>query len=201
MSFYSGDQTKAKLAASILFTIPGTPYVYYGEEIGMTGQKPDENIRTPMLWSSDKYAGFSTVLPWEPVNRNYSEFNVELESNDPNSLLSHYQNLIQLRNDHSALRVGDFYSIRSDNFSLLSFLRLSQEESLLVMVNLGEETASGYTLSLIQSPLMGSYGLYPILGDGSIPDLTLNANGGFDSFSPGIEIPGSTMVIYQFHER
>jgi alpha-amylase len=201
MSFFSGDQIKAKLAASVLFTIPGTPYIYYGEEIGMTGQKPDEKIRTPMLWSSEKYAGFSTVLPWEPVNSNYTEFNVEVESADPNSLLSHYQNLIQLRNDHSALQVGDYYSVRSDNFSILSFLRVSQEESLLVMINLSEEPASGFTLSLNQSPLIGSYGLYPILGDGSIPDLTFSANGGFDSFSPGIEIPGSGIVIYQFHER
>jgi glycosidase len=201
MSFYSGDQIKAKLAASILFTIPGSPFVYYGEEIGMTGQKPDEKIRTPMLWSSEKYAGFSTVLPWEPVNSNYTEFNVELESSDPNSMLSHYQNLIQLRNDHSALRIGDFYTVRSDNFSILSYLRVSQEESLLVMVNLSEESVSGFTLSVNQSPLTGSFGLYPILGDGSTTDLSVNTNGGFDSFNPGIEIPGSTIVIYQFHER
>ncbi len=54
----------------------------------MTGNKPDEIIRTPMLWSTDKYAGFSTVFPWESTNSNYAQYNVATESSDPNSLLS-----------------------------------------------------------------------------------------------------------------
>jgi alpha-amylase len=201
MSYYSGDQVKAKLAASVLLTTPGTPFIYYGEEIGMTGNKPDEKIRTPMLWTDGTYAGFSTVIPWEPTNSNYAQYNVAIESNDPNSLLSLYRSLIQLRNNHAAFRVGDFYSIRSDNFSILSYLRTSKEETLLVMINLSEEPVSGFNLSLNEGPLSGSYRLYPILGEGTLPDLNSNTNGGFDSYQPNIEIPANGLVIIQFHGR
>ena len=201
MSFYSGDKVKAALAAKIFLTAPGTPFVYYGEEIGMTGQKPDENIRTPMQWSSDKYAGFSTVLPWEPVNRNYKEFNVETESEDPDSLLNLYRYLIKQRNDHAGLRVGDFYTIRSENFSILTYLRASDAETLMVLINLSEEPVSGFTLSLNQGPLKGTYGLYPLEGESVVPDLVSNQNGGFDSYDPGIELPANEMIIYQLISR
>jgi glycosidase len=197
MSVFMEDQNKAKLAASVLLTIPGTPFVYYGEEIGMTGNKPDEHIRTPMQWSSEKYAGFTTVIPWEPTNTNYDQYNVATEREDPNSLLSMYRNLIQLRNEHAALRVGDFYGIRPDNFSILSYLRASKEETLLVMINLSEEVVSGFNLSLNEGPLSGGYYLLRVLGEGTLPDLNANSNGGFDSYQPGIEIPANGFVIIQ----
>lgn len=197
MSFFSGDEVKAKLAASVLLTTPGTPFVYYGEEIGMTGNKPDELIRTPMLWSTDKYAGFSTVFPWESTNSNYAQYNVATESSDPNSLLSLYRSLIQLRNKHAALRVGDFYSVRSDNFNLLPFLRVSQEETLLVLINLSEKPASGFTLSLDLGPLKGNYRAYLLMGEGKLSGLKANTNGGFDAYQPLAEIPANGLVIIQ----
>ena len=199
MSFYSGDQNKAKTAATVLLTTPGTPFIYYGEEIGMTGNKPDEDIRTPMLWSDEKYAGFSTVYPWEPTIRNYQEINVATETTDPNSLLTLYRTLIGVRNDHAGLRVGDYVGVKSDNPSLLPFLRVSNEETLLVIINLSTEAANGYMLSLNQGPLSGSYRLVPILGEGTLPDLNANANGGFDSYQPNLEIPANEFLIIQFH--
>jgi glycosidase len=201
MSVYMGDEVKARLAASVLFTTPGTPFVYYGEEIGMTGNKPDENIRTPMLWSADAQAGFSTNFPWESINSNYAQFNVATESADPNSLLSLYRTLIQLRNEHAALRVGDYYGVRADNFSLLSFLRVSKEETLLVLINLSENPVSGFTLSLNQGPLSGSYRAYLVLGEGTPTNLDANSNGGFDGYQPIAEIPANGMVIIQFRGR
>ena len=197
MSFYSGDQGKAKSAATVLLTTPGTPFIYYGEEIGMTGTKPDEEIRTPMLWSDEKYAGFSTVYPWEPINTNYQEINVATESTDPNSLLTLYRTLIGVRNEHAALRVGDYVGVKSDNPSLLSFLRVSKEETLLVIINLSTEATSGYNLSLNQGPLSGSYHLVPVLDDRTLPDINANANGGFDSYQPNLEIPANGFVIIQ----
>ncbi|MBT3391812.1 MAG: alpha-amylase, partial [Chloroflexi bacterium] len=62
MSVFNGDLGKAKTAASLLLTAPGTPFIYYGEEIGMQGKKPDEDIRLPMQWSADQQAGFSCPL-------------------------------------------------------------------------------------------------------------------------------------------
>jgi glycosidase len=176
MSYFKGDPIKAKLAASVLLTTPGTPFVYYGEEIGMTGNKPDEQIRTPMLWSSEKYAGFSTVFPWESTISTYAQVNVSTESSDPNSLLSLYRSLIQIRNNHAALRVGDFYSVRSDNFSILSFLRVSKEETLLVLINLSEKPVSGFNLSLNQGPLSGKYHASIILGEGKLMGVNANSN-------------------------
>jgi alpha-amylase len=197
MSFFSGDMIKAKLAASVLLTIPGTPFVYYGEEIGMTGNKPDERIRTPMLWNSDRYAGFSTVIPWESTNSNYTQYNVASETDDPNSLLSLYRDLIQLRNNHSALRVGDYYMVRSDNFSIMPFLRISNEETLLVILNLSDKPASGFTLTLNQSPLKGNYHAFMLLGEGEVKGVQMNDQGGFNDYQPLTEIPANGLVIIQ----
>jgi alpha-amylase len=197
MSYFTGDQTKAKLAASVLLTAPGTPFIYYGEEIGMTGNKPDELIRTPMLWSAERYAGFSTVLPWESTNSNYKEANVAVETTDPNSLLSLYRELIQLRNNHVALRIGDFYTVRSDNFSIMPFLRVSKDETLLVLVNMSEKPVSGFSLTLSQGPLKGSYHAFMVVGEGTLPGVTANAAGGFDKYQPISEIPANGLVIIQ----
>jgi hypothetical protein len=93
--------------------------------------------------------------------------------------------------------VGDYYGGKSDNPSLLSFLRVSKEETLLVTINLSTEATSSYMLSLNQGPLSGSYHLVPVLGDGTLPDLNANANGGFDSYQPNLEIPANGFVILQ----
>lgn len=198
---FGGDLEKSKLAAMVLLTTPGSPFIYYGEEIGMTGNKPDENIRTPMLWSADKYAGFSTVFPWESYNSNFKEINVSTEADDPTSILSLYRTLIGLRNDHAALRVGGYYLIRSDNPSILSFMRVSKEEKLIVLINMSKQAVSDYQLSLIQGPLSGSYRPYLLLREGSLAELTANQNGGFDFYQPKIEIPANDMLIVQLRGR
>jgi len=197
MSYFTGDQAKARLAATVLLTTPGTPFVYYGEEIGMTGNKPDERIRTPMLWSTDRYAGFSTIIPWEATNTDYKKYNVNSESNDPNSLLSIYRSLIQLRNNHVALRIGDYYIVRSDNFSVMPFLRVSKDESLLVLINMSDKAVSGFTLTLSQGPLKGSYHAYMVYGEGKLNGVAANVDGGFDKYQPIAEIPANGLVIIQ----
>ena len=71
MTELGGDIAAAKLAAFLLLTAPGTPFIYYGEEIGMTGTKPDERIRTPMRWTADEPAAglLRRSTPWQPLSR------------------------------------------------------------------------------------------------------------------------------------
>ena len=83
MSVFSGNVDKAKVAASLLLTSPGTPFLYYGEEIGMQGRKPDEDIRLPMQWSGEENAGFSAGKPWRNPGADSPQVNVEAQLNDP----------------------------------------------------------------------------------------------------------------------
>ena len=76
MHVFQGDENKAKAAAVILLTSPGVPFIYYGEEVGMLGAKPDEDIRLPMQWSTELNSGFSTGSPWRGVKNNYLDWNV-----------------------------------------------------------------------------------------------------------------------------
>jgi len=117
-SHVGNDPQKVMALAALLLTGPGVPFLYYGEEIGMEGQYPHEQIRRPMQWSADQIAGFSTVEPWEPLGPGWESYNVDLESDDPASILSHYRNLISARNQHSALRVGDLKVVNKGNESL-----------------------------------------------------------------------------------
>src|SRR5690606_37353891 len=102
-SYYGGRLQPQKLAAFVYLTGPGTPYLYYGEEIGMTGGKPDELIRKPMQWSTQTDAGFSDAKPWQELAKGWEETNVETESADPESLLNWYKALINTRNQIPAL--------------------------------------------------------------------------------------------------
>jgi glycosidase len=199
---------KAKTAASLLLTMPGVPFIYYGEEIGMTGVKPDENIRTPMQWSTEEYAGFSTAFPWRSVNREYRDgVNVTAQQADPSSLWSHYRNLVQLRNEHAALRVGKYtrVKVQGDNLDLFAFVRHSAQETVLVLVNLSfRKPAQDYTLAMERGSLEGAYQMFPLLGlaDGStLPELAANASGGFDELAGMPAIPANAVLVLQLAQK
>ena len=193
----AGTVERAKMAATVLLTIPGTPFLYYGEEIGMTGAKPDEKIRTPMQWSADKSAGFSTTFAWQSVNSDYTEKNVAQQTTDPDSLLSSYRSLVQLRNNHIALRIGDFGPVESGSSTVLTFLRVHEDEVVLVVINLGLKPVSGLTLSLAEGPLSGKFTGYVLLGTGEPRTLTADAQGGFSAYQPAAELPAYSSLIIQ----
>jgi alpha-amylase len=110
MSELSGNEAKARLAASILLTLPGQPYLYYGEEIGMLGKKPDEAIREPILWTNTGKDSFTTT--WEKLRFNLDDKNsVESQIKNPNSLYHHYKELIALRHSTVDLHSGDIQTI------------------------------------------------------------------------------------------
>ncbi len=199
MSQLAANEDKARLGATLLLTAPGVPFIYYGEEIGMLGKKPDEDIRTPMPWSVDANGGFTTGRPWHAVNPDYAERNVALQSADSTSLLSHYRALIQLRNRHGALRVGDLAIVQSDQTSIFASLRSTPDEAVLIVANLGAEAVSDVRLSLASGPLQanGTYRAAPLLGAGPFADLGANAQGGFDAYTPLPVLAPLTSLIVQ----
>lgn len=142
MSVLNGNVAHAKTAASLLLTLPGNPFIYYGEEIGMKGMKPDERIREPMLWHSSIDGGKGQTT-WEDSSSNAdpSLVSVEAQVNDEQSLLAHYQMLIGWRNELPALRDGGIEEYRLDSpiSQVSSYVRATAKERVLVLINLSKE--------------------------------------------------------------
>lgn len=137
-SAVKNDAAKARQAAAILFTLPGSPYIYYGEEIGMTGVKPDPFIREPFLWDTKNKDKFRTT--WE-VPRNSTDSTItplSVQLRDKQSLFNHYKRLIQLRNNSRALTYGELVPLQLNNAAVSAFQRIAKEESLLVIHNLSK---------------------------------------------------------------
>ncbi len=162
------SEDKNKIAAALLLTGPGVPFLYYGEEIGMSGMKPDEDIRTAMQWSNQTNAGFTSGKPWRINDDYYGDISVSYQTDDPDSLLSWYRQLIHLRNDHIALRVGDTYivDVDTDSKAIFSMLRTSDDETILVLINLAGAPIDSFSLGFDEDQLPdGSYRLVSLLDD------------------------------------
>ncbi|WP_372662029.1 alpha-amylase family glycosyl hydrolase [Cohnella sp.] len=139
MTKLQGNVDHARMAAAMLLTMPGTPFVYYGEELGMEGAKPDEHIREPFPWS--KKPGTSTETTWIASRyRGDGSASVETLEELPDSLLNLYRKLISWRSSEPALRGGTIGSYENGNSSVASYTRTAGEEQLLVLHNLsGQE--------------------------------------------------------------
>ncbi len=148
MTVLAGDRARARIAASAMLMLPGLPFVYYGEEIGMIGTKPDEQIRTPMQWSSEPGVGFTTGTPWENPQSDWSVTNVQAQDRDAGSLLNHYRRLIHLRKEHSALSSGDLTVGSASDNAVAAFLRRSPSETVIVVLNFGARAIPQVNLTL-----------------------------------------------------
>jgi alpha-glucosidase len=148
---------QARVAAILLLTLRGTPTMYYGDEIGMLDVNiPPDRIedsfgkyapglslgrdpcRTPMQWNSQPNAGFTSGIPWLPIDDDYQIVNVESQSADPSSILTLYHRLIVLRRKHAALEYGDYEPVAMTG-DLLAYIRKHGRERLLIALNLGSE--------------------------------------------------------------
>lgn len=161
----------AKMLATTLHMMQGTPYIYQGEEIGMTNpnfdrieeyrdveslnaynilkdkgkseqeimeilkQKSRDNARTPLQWSNDENAGFTTVTPWIPVAENYADINVEKTMQEPNSIFNHYQQLIQMRKKYDIITYGDYQLLYENDHQIFAYTRNWKNEQLIVVSN------------------------------------------------------------------
>ena len=146
------DRRKIELMNVLLMTMPGSPVIYYGDEIGMGDNYylGDRNgVRTPMQWTPDRNAGFSQVNPQQlylPVvidpEYHYQSINVENQQRNPSSLLWWMKQLIALRKRHLALGRGGMRFLRPDTPKILSYVRTLDDECLLVVTNLSRHPQS-----------------------------------------------------------
>ncbi len=135
MSELKGNMEHAKMAAAQLLTLPGNPFIYYGEEIGMEGQKPDEHIREPMIWYEDHTRPGMTR--WiQPKHNQGTALSVETQTDDPDSLLSHYRRLIRWRTEIPALDGGEINDYRSNNRHITAYVRTAHHDRVLVLHNM-----------------------------------------------------------------
>ena len=195
-SYFSSRLQPQKLAAFIYLTGPGTPYLYYGEEIGMIGGKPDELIRKPMQWSAQANAGFSDAEPWQELAKGWEETNVETESADPESLLNWYKALVNTRNQLPTLQKGSYLPFSSSCRRLYTVARVYEDQVVLVMANLGVQTMENCTISIEESPLAGTWNVENVWGESPFGEITFADNGSLSEFlvAPLIE-GGQTMIL------
>jgi glycosidase len=192
-----GDRAAARQAADLLLTLPGLPFVYYGEEIGMSGDKPDPRLRTPMQWTGGRAAGFTTGAAWEPLQPDTATANVAVENRDSASLLVHYRRLIHLRSENSALGGGDFVPLQSSDPAIAAFLRRDGARAVLVVANLAITPRAGVTISSGDTALRAAhYTTRDLLGGGAGATLDVGAGGRVNAYSPvGTLAPRRTYVF------
>ncbi|HEY0089028.1 MAG TPA: alpha-glucosidase, partial [Candidatus Lokiarchaeia archaeon] len=175
VSFLKNDVQKAKLLATMQLTLRGVPFIYYGEEIGMPnvkiklkesqdpiGQKyakfpisqitslfgislTRDGCRTPMQWTPEQNAGFSTnknVKPWLKISDTYKKINVEVEEVNPNSLLNCYKKLLKIRNKFDSLQKGEleFLNLGKLNEKCLAFRRIHEAQELNIFLNFSKDS-------------------------------------------------------------
>lgn len=135
-----GDEQAYRLAAAAYLLQPGTPYLYYGEEVGqagLPGLRGDEPVRGPMSWTADpRTGGFTRGTPFRAVAPNVATHNVQAQRQDPGSLLNHYKTLIALRNGRASIARGSFEQSFAQDL-LLGFVRRLGEERTWVLINFG----------------------------------------------------------------
>lgn len=209
MSELRGDWGAMRVAADLLLLGPGVPFIYYGEEIGMTGVKPDENLRTPMQWSAAPHGGFTTGVPWRPANADADQKNVAAQSAAPGSLLNHYRTLIRLRREHPALAWGRTAVLDSDRPEVFAMLRTadlsevgrSGTQTVLVVINVGDRGVSDYGLTLPVSDLPRSVELRAreVLQGVVVSPLTTGVDGSVRGYRPipRLEARSSYVVILE----
>jgi maltose alpha-D-glucosyltransferase/alpha-amylase len=186
------NRRRVELLNSLLFSFPGTPFIYYGDEIGMGDNLSlgDRNgVRTPMQWSVDRNAGFSRANPsrlyssviMDPPYA-YQAINVEDQQNDPSSMLSWMRNMIALRKLFKVFGRGSIIFLHPENRKVLAYLRRNESEQVLCVANLSRFAQS---VELDLAPVVGmtpremlGYTEFPTIGRAPYP-LTLGPYGFF----------------------
>ncbi|MEW6503061.1 MAG: alpha-amylase family glycosyl hydrolase [Chloroflexota bacterium] len=197
MSVLMNDEGKARLAAAVYLTSPGVPFIYYGEEIGLTGVGDHRNIRTPMHWSSARMSGFTSGTPWLFPKADYTEKNVQNQLTSPDSILRFYINLIKIRGQSEALQSGQLYPLSSTSSSILTYARVSQNEQVLIMLNLSDQPQDKVTFRSLEGLNPGKYRLQPLLGYEVAGNVSIDQSGALSDFEFPATIRAGDVLIYR----
>lgn len=202
MTVLHGDMSRAKLAATVLLTLPGLPFVYYGEPIGMIGDKPDPRIRTPMQWTGGPGVGFTTGTPWEAPQPDSATANVAVETRNPQSLLNLYRHLIHLRKANSALAVGRLVPLTANDPHVLAYLRRDGSHVVLVVANLDSASVHHATLASDTSVLaQGRYETRDLLGGPAAAALHVAADGRITGYVPATTLAPEEFRVLELTRR
>lgn len=182
---FNGDMARARIASFLLLTMPGLPFVYYGEEIGMIGNKPDERLRTPMQWTAAPGGGFTTVKPWQQFQDDSARTTVAGQDKDPRSILNLHRRLIPLRDEHPALASGELVPLTASSDAVAAYLRRDGNSVVLALANLGDSAAVNVRVSSAAPSLApGQWRARPLVGGGTATTLTVRPDGRIDGYVP-----------------
>jgi len=199
VSRWGNDHTywneSAKLLCTLLLTMRGTPFIFMGDEIGMTNTRLNsvaesqdietqngwreaqkvgtseneflkavnyagrDNARTPMQWNPGEQAGFTTGIPWMPLNPNHNRIHVHAQEDETNSILNYFRAMTQLRKAHPVLTYGAYRPFDTGNDSLFLFFRERQQEKMLIVLNFSNQVANlpNQVIPFLTNRLIGNY--------------------------------------------
>jgi len=181
-----GDPARVRVAAAAYLLQPGTPYVYYGEELGMSAaatEDADGKLRGPMSWTP--FGGFSSGTPYRPASTNLATHNAESEARAPDSMLAFYTALLRLRNTHSSIATGRYVAPRVDGRTM-SFQRVDANEHTVVVINYGDAAGSAALAGLPANARLQR--LYPAVAGG---DAAVSAGG-------SLSVPAAPLSVQVF---
>lgn len=195
------DPARLRFAAKLFLTQRGVPFIYYGDELGLRGAKPDPELRTPMPWTAEPAVGGFTrpeVKPWHALNPETHERNVASLEAAPDSLLALYRRLIRLNATSPALRHGTPVAVTSSDRRLYAAMRSAGSEIVLVLANFGDWPLQGYSVSASASPLRAPGTPKEEIEGAAVSPPVLTADGGFSRWQPTAELPAHAVYVVRW---
>lgn len=192
----------SKLAAAMLLTLPGTPFVYYGEEVavwGMKGSDNDEWVRKPMNWNTS--GGFTSGTPWSGLTGDQATKNVETQKEDDKSLLNWYKKLIALRKEYPQITKGSYQMMGNNGNRLYAFFRELDGKAVIVLANFGDSAYDNTQIYAKKTNLVaGIYSVTDLLTETQLDDVALNSDGGL-LFRPYVSIGGKETKLLLLEKK